>query len=288
MEWTPPARPLRSDTKAPANSIANTAVSSASHPCGIFGLSAHPALRRWSRSVIGQARYEIARHPPMILLSANPQRSLVGHEQCTNLYWARHPGPASFCLIPRLDGRNWVSILSFHPQGEARRATSGCRSRRQLGASAARAARTDGLLQPAGCEHGHEPMRGTVISDCAPLAGSFPVRNPARNPCIVVIRKRSTPTSLPTAKTVTTPAKWKRCSGTTSKNRSSSDSRGGSQSGTCRYLPSGCPSFPSRKKELKGIAPSSPICGLAASGPANYQYRARCYAARTRPAFATS
>src|SRR5271157_3271013 len=55
MVWTPPLRPLRSDTKAPVNSIPNTAVSSASHPCGIFGLSARQALCPSSRSVIGKA-----------------------------------------------------------------------------------------------------------------------------------------------------------------------------------------------------------------------------------------
>src|ERR1019366_7819880 len=44
--------PLRSDTKAPANSTANTAVSSASHRCGIFVPFARQALCAWSRSVM--------------------------------------------------------------------------------------------------------------------------------------------------------------------------------------------------------------------------------------------
>src|SRR5882762_3733057 len=48
MVWTPPVRHSRSDTRAPANSIANTAASSANRPCGIFGLFALQALRRWS------------------------------------------------------------------------------------------------------------------------------------------------------------------------------------------------------------------------------------------------
>jgi len=46
---------LRSDTKAPTNSIVNTAVSSANHPCGIFGLCAHQALCPSSRSAVGKA-----------------------------------------------------------------------------------------------------------------------------------------------------------------------------------------------------------------------------------------
>ena len=40
-------RHSRSDTRAPANPIANTAASSANRPCGIFGLFALQALRRW-------------------------------------------------------------------------------------------------------------------------------------------------------------------------------------------------------------------------------------------------
>src|ERR1035438_5857532 len=54
MVWTPQARPLRSDTKAPANSTANTAVSSANHRCGIFGPFACQALHRWSLLVAGK------------------------------------------------------------------------------------------------------------------------------------------------------------------------------------------------------------------------------------------
>src|SRR5438552_8108846 len=54
MVWTPPVRPLRSDTKVPANSIANTAVSSANHRCGTFGPFARRAHRRWTRSLIGK------------------------------------------------------------------------------------------------------------------------------------------------------------------------------------------------------------------------------------------
>jgi hypothetical protein len=58
MASTPQARPLKSGTKAPANSTENTAASSANHPCGIFGLSARPALSLWSRSVINKALSE--------------------------------------------------------------------------------------------------------------------------------------------------------------------------------------------------------------------------------------
>src|SRR3984957_19046638 len=54
MVWTRRVQVLRSDTKASANSIANTAVFSASHRCGIFGPFTHRALRHWSRSVIGK------------------------------------------------------------------------------------------------------------------------------------------------------------------------------------------------------------------------------------------
>jgi hypothetical protein len=54
MVWTRRVQALRSDTKASANSIANTAVFSASHRCGIFGPFTHRALRHWSRSVIGK------------------------------------------------------------------------------------------------------------------------------------------------------------------------------------------------------------------------------------------
>src|SRR5208282_255105 len=54
MAWTPPVRPLRSDTKAPANSTANTAASSANPPCGTFGPSAPQALCPSSRSATGQ------------------------------------------------------------------------------------------------------------------------------------------------------------------------------------------------------------------------------------------
>jgi hypothetical protein len=56
MVWTRRVRALRSDTKAPANSSANTAVSSANHPCGIFGPFARRAVLRWSRSVLGKIR----------------------------------------------------------------------------------------------------------------------------------------------------------------------------------------------------------------------------------------
>jgi hypothetical protein len=54
MGWTRRVQALRSGTKASANSIANTAVFSASHRCGIFGPFTHRALRHWSRSVIGK------------------------------------------------------------------------------------------------------------------------------------------------------------------------------------------------------------------------------------------
>src|SRR5216683_7689729 len=50
--WTPPVRPLRSDTKVPASSAANTAASSANRPCEIFGRFALQELGRWSRLVI--------------------------------------------------------------------------------------------------------------------------------------------------------------------------------------------------------------------------------------------
>jgi hypothetical protein len=66
-------------------------------------------------------------------------------------------------------------------------------------------------------------VKATVINDCEPLAGSFPVLNPARSHCIVVIRQRRSPTSQLIAKTVTTPAKWKHSSGTTSKNKNRFD-----------------------------------------------------------------
>ena len=46
-----------SDTKAPANSIANTAVSLGSHRCGIFGLFARPALRHSSHWPLAIANY---------------------------------------------------------------------------------------------------------------------------------------------------------------------------------------------------------------------------------------
>jgi AraC-like DNA-binding protein len=49
-----PVRHLKSDTRGPANSIANTVASSANHPCGICGLSVQ-ALCPWSRSVIAKA-----------------------------------------------------------------------------------------------------------------------------------------------------------------------------------------------------------------------------------------
>src|SRR5271165_1325453 len=52
MVWTPPVRHSRSDTRAPANSIASTAASSGNRPCEIFGLFALQVLRRWSRLVI--------------------------------------------------------------------------------------------------------------------------------------------------------------------------------------------------------------------------------------------
>jgi AraC-like DNA-binding protein len=45
------AAPLsRSDTRVPASSTVNTAVSSANRRCATSGLFAHPALRRWSNS----------------------------------------------------------------------------------------------------------------------------------------------------------------------------------------------------------------------------------------------
>jgi AraC-type transcriptional regulator N-terminus/Bacterial regulatory helix-turn-helix proteins, AraC family len=59
MVWTPPVLLLRSGTKAPANSIANTVASSANLPCGIFGLSVRQALRPWNRSVIGKTLAEL-------------------------------------------------------------------------------------------------------------------------------------------------------------------------------------------------------------------------------------
>jgi hypothetical protein len=46
---------LRSDTKAPPNSIANIAASSANHLSEIFGPFARQALRPWSQSVISKA-----------------------------------------------------------------------------------------------------------------------------------------------------------------------------------------------------------------------------------------
>ena len=48
MVWTRRVQALRSDTKASANAIANTAVFSASHRCGIFGPFTHRAPRHWS------------------------------------------------------------------------------------------------------------------------------------------------------------------------------------------------------------------------------------------------
>src|ERR1700689_1629331 len=51
MAWTPPARHLRWGMKVPANSIANTAVFSANHRCGIFARCARQMLRRWSPPV---------------------------------------------------------------------------------------------------------------------------------------------------------------------------------------------------------------------------------------------
>jgi len=44
--WTPPVRPLRSDTKAPAKFNREYSVSSASHRCGIFGRFVRQARRR--------------------------------------------------------------------------------------------------------------------------------------------------------------------------------------------------------------------------------------------------
>src|SRR5438105_2916717 len=58
MVCMPPVPPLKSDTRAPLNSIANTAVSSANHPCAISAPSARQALHAWSRSVIGKALAE--------------------------------------------------------------------------------------------------------------------------------------------------------------------------------------------------------------------------------------
>jgi hypothetical protein len=45
-----PVRHSRSDMRASANSIANTATSLANRPCGLFGFFALHELRRWSRS----------------------------------------------------------------------------------------------------------------------------------------------------------------------------------------------------------------------------------------------
>src|SRR6266576_1161617 len=58
MVWMLPVPPLKSDTRAPLNSIANTAVSSANHLCAISAPSARQALHAWSRSVIGKALAE--------------------------------------------------------------------------------------------------------------------------------------------------------------------------------------------------------------------------------------
>ena len=56
MVWTPQVRPSRSDTKALANSTANTAASSGNRRCEIFGLFGHRALRLWNRSAVAQTR----------------------------------------------------------------------------------------------------------------------------------------------------------------------------------------------------------------------------------------
>src|SRR5580698_7508219 len=55
MAWTPRARPSRLDTKARVNSTANTAASSANHPCAIFARCARRALHPWNRSAAARA-----------------------------------------------------------------------------------------------------------------------------------------------------------------------------------------------------------------------------------------
>ena len=73
----------RSDMRASANSIANTTTSSATLPCGLFGLFALQELRRWSR---------LERLPAEC--SAN--RELCGC--CRDTTFTRHP--------PRLSSMN--------------------------------------------------------------------------------------------------------------------------------------------------------------------------------------
>src|SRR6266480_2115706 len=55
MVLMPPARLLRSATKALRNSIANTAVSSASRPCGTFGQFFPQMFRDSNRSVVSDS-----------------------------------------------------------------------------------------------------------------------------------------------------------------------------------------------------------------------------------------
>src|SRR5580765_5337036 len=61
MVLMPPVRLLRSATKAPRNSIANTAVSSASRPCGTFGQFFLQMFRNSNWSVVSESGHGV--HP---------------------------------------------------------------------------------------------------------------------------------------------------------------------------------------------------------------------------------
>src|ERR1019366_9572825 len=101
MVWTPQVRPSRSDTKAPANSTANTAVSLANHRCGIFGPFARQALRRWSRSVVGKTpsdRDSFREAPLKVRLPECGRSWAFGHPEAIHMA-ASSPYPANLCPL---------------------------------------------------------------------------------------------------------------------------------------------------------------------------------------------
>jgi AraC-like DNA-binding protein len=78
------------DTKAPANSTGNTAVSSANRRCGIFGPSPRQTLRHWSSSVIDKWQHSV-RLPSLAGLKLLNGPSLFQQGHCSPLTRAAKP-----------------------------------------------------------------------------------------------------------------------------------------------------------------------------------------------------
>src|ERR1035438_5424574 len=93
MVWPPPVRPLRLDMKAPANSIANTAVSSANRPCGIFGLSAH----------LTSLLFGVTAHDPLTFAAVHGIADLCGSLGLLHSGTPRHEDRSYRCPTLRIE-----------------------------------------------------------------------------------------------------------------------------------------------------------------------------------------